>query len=488
MFTKKHFAYFCGIMKKSAFVVLLLLITTLLNAQEKWDLLKCVTYALQNNITIKQQEIQAQIAKLTYKQNDLSKYPSLNLNSNLGLNTGRSIDRTTNQFTTESIFYNSFNLQSNVALFNWFSKRNTIEGSKYESLAAEANVDKLKDDISLNIAAAYLQALLAKEQVNASKILIGQTIAQLETTSKRVEAGSLPELNRVQMESQLATDSLTLISAIGTETQALLLLKSFLYLDAGAPFDIVTPSVNGIPVDPIADLLPENVYALAIKNRPQQKMNNLRLLAAEKYADAAKGALYPTISAGISFGTNYSNLKNNPKVTNLTPKNDTSWFVTGSNTPVYYSYLDPTLSFTALPYGKQISDNLSNGVGIGISVPIFNGNSARINWQKQKLTVKSLTLQQQIDNQTLKQDIYKAYTEAMTALQKFNASTKAVEAAEKTYDYSQKRFNAELLNTIDLIISQNNLFRARIDKLSAQYDYVFKMKVLEFYRGQGLKL
>ena len=89
---------------------------------------------------------------------------------------------------------------------------------------------------------------------------------------------------------------------------------------------------------------------------------------------------------------------------------------------------------------------------------------------------------------TLKQDIYKAYTDAMTALQKFNASTKAVATAERTYDFSQKRYNAELLNTIDLIISQNNLFRARIERLSAQYDYVFKMKVLEFYKGQGIKL
>jgi outer membrane protein len=102
--------------------------------------------------------------------------------------------------------------------------------------------------------------------------------------------------------------------------------------------------------------------------------------------------------------------------------------------------------------------------------------------------VRSLQLQQDHDNLTLKQDIYNAYTDAMTALQKFNAATKAVEAAQKAYDFSQKRYNAELLNTIDLIISQNNLFRARIEQLSSLYDYVFKMKVLEFYKGQGIRL
>jgi outer membrane protein len=276
--------------KRSLFFLAIIIMAFSSQAQDKWDLRKCVEYALENNITIKQRDIQAQIAQLTYKQSDLSKYPNLNFSSNLGLNTGRSIDRTTNQFTTESIFYNSFNLQSNVEVFNWFSKKNTIAGNKYEVLAATASVDKLKDDIALNIAAAYLQALLAKEQVNASKVLVGQTIAQFETTRKLVEAGSLPELNQLQLESQLATDSLTLISAIGTETQSLLLIKSLLNVDAGSAFDIATPPIERVPVDPIAELQPEYVYQLAIKNLPQQRLNNFRLLAAEKFADAAKGA------------------------------------------------------------------------------------------------------------------------------------------------------------------------------------------------------
>lgn len=449
--------------------------------------MKCVQYALDNNISIKQQDIQAQIASLTYKQSTLSKYPNLNLNSGLDLSTGRSIDRTTNQFTTESIFNNRFSLQSNVDVFNWFSKRNTIAGNKLEALAATAAVDKLKNDIALNIAATYLQALLAKEQVNASRILVGQTVAQLETTRKLVAAGSLPELNQLQLEAQLATDSVTLITAMGTETQSLLLIKALLNLDAGVAFDIVTPPIDKVPIDPIAELQPEVVYQLAIANMPQQRLNNFRLQAAEKFADAAKGALYPSIGAGIGLGTNYSNLKSNSKLLSTTPIGTTEIaFVQGSNTPVYVNNYART--FYANPYFTQISDNFNNGIGINISVPIFNGNSARINWQKQKLTVKSLTLQQDLDNMTLKQNIYTAYTDAMTALQKFNANTKAVEAAQKAYDFSQKRYDAELLNTIDLIISQNNLFTARINQLSAQYDYVFKMKVLEFYKGQGIKL
>lgn len=457
-------------------------------AQQKWDIVRILDHAMKNNIQIRQQDIQAQIDQLTYKQSDASKYPTLNFGTNLGLNTGRSIDRTTNQFTTQSVLYNSFSLQSNVDIFNWFSKRNTIAGNKLFAQASLASVDKLKDDISLNIAGTYLQILLAKEQVNASRIQILQTSAQLENTRKLVNAGNLPELNLLQLQSQLATDSFTLISAQGTEMQSLLLMKALLNLDAGMPFDIVVPPVDGIPVEPLSELQPEQVYALAVKNLPQQRANKLRLEAAAKFAEAARGMMYPTLSAGISIGTNYSNLKNtrtilDPPIIGL----DTVARVFNSGQAVVtpkYNYSE----FFAPRYGTQIADNFNNGIGLSLTVPIFNGRSARTNWEKQKLNVRSLALQQEQDSMTLKQDIYTAYNDAMTALQKFNTSTRALETAQKAYDFSQKRYEVGLLNTIDLLISQNTLFTARINRLSAQYDYVFKMKVLEFYKGQGLKL
>lgn len=474
--------------KKTISTISALVFIFVLSAQEKWDLRKCVDYALENNITIKQQDIQAQVAELTYKQSDLSRYPNLNLSTNLGLNTGRSIDRTTNLYTTQSIFNNYFSLQSNVRLFNWFSLKNTVDANKLESLAARATVDKVKDDIALNIAAAYLQALLSKEQVRASQVIVEQTRSQLDVTKKRVEAGSLPQLNQLQLESQLAADSLTLISAIGTETQSLLFIKSLLNLEADAAFDIATPPIDLIPVDPIAELQPELVYQLAIKNLPQQKSNDYRLEAAKKYASAAKGAMYPTISAGLNLGTSYSNIKSNPAIASSSSDIVKVGNVFGTNAPVIDTVTNYRYNFYSNSYTTQLSDNFSNGVGIGISIPIFNGNSAKINWQKQKLNLRSMELQRDLDNLNLKQNIYNAYADAMTALQKYSASTKAVESAQKTYEFSQKRYEAELLNTLDLIISQSNLFRANIDKLSAQYDYVFKMKVLEFYKGQGIKL
>jgi outer membrane protein len=456
---------------------------------DKWDLQKCVDYALANNISIKQQDIQARIAELTYKQSFSSQFPSLNFGTNLGLNTGRSIDRTTNQFTTESILYNSFSLQANVDVFNWFSKKNTIAGDRLETEASRAAVEKLKNDISLNVAAAYLQVLLAKEQINVSKVQISQTDSQLYITRIQVREGSLPELNVAELEAQLAADSSSLISAVGTERQSILLLQSLLNLDAGKPFDVTAPPVELIPIDPIAELQPEPVYEMALKNLPQQRVNQLRLEAAKKYQQAAKGSMYPSLSVGASLGTNYSTIKNNQKLLSALPIGvDTIAAVSGSNTPVVVPKFDYNYRFFASPYGTQLSDNFSNSVGLSISVPIFNGRSARTNWEKQKLNVSNLVLQQDLDNMTLKQDIYKAYTDAITSMQKFNSTTKSVSASQKAYDFAQKRYDVGLLNTIDLLTNQNNLFRAKIERLSAQFDYVFKMKVLEFYKGQGLKL
>ena len=478
-------------MIKQRYICLLFLLFSnhILFAQDKWDLKRAVDYALINNISIKQQDVQARLQKLTYTQSKLSQYPSLNFGNSVGLNTGRSVDRTTNLFTTQSIFYTGFSLQTNVDVFNFGSKKNTIEANRYASEASLASIEKLKNDIALNVAGGYLQALLSKQQIDISKVQVQQTAAQLSNTRKLVQAGSLPELNAAQLESQLAQDSANLITAIGNETQALLYLKALLSLDAGVAFDIEAPPIELIPVEPLSALQPEAVYALALKNLPQQRVNELLLQSAIKNVAAARGAMYPSLSVGGSLQTNYSNAKNNAELLGSSINGfNPIGVVKGSTDTVIAPNITPNYRFYAAPFGNQFTDNFSNGIGFNISVPIFNGGSARTSWQRAKLNVQTYELQKQQDNMTLKQDIYTAYTDAITSLQKFNANTKTVEATQKAFDFAQKRYDAGLLNTIDLITTQNNLYSARLQRLVAQFDYVFKMKVLEFYKGQGLKL
>jgi outer membrane protein len=317
---------------------------------------------------------------------------------------------------------------------------------------------------------------------------VQQTNAQLSNTRKLVRAGSVPELNAVQLEAQLAQDSANLITAQGTVIKSLLLLKALLQIDAGVSFDIVTPPVELIPIEPISSLQPEDVYRLALQNLPQQRANGLLLKSAQKNADAARGFMYPNLSLGAASQTNYTTSKNSPQFSNILPAVDTLGYVSGTNQPVVKNTYTYTTDFVADPYFTQFKNNLGRRFGVTLSVPIFNGMSARTNWEKAKLNIKSYELQQQQDNLNLKQNIYNAYTDAVTSLETFNASNKTVSAAERAYDFATKRWTAGLLNTLDLITTQNNLYTAQQQRILAQYNYVFKMKVLEFYRGQGLKL
>jgi outer membrane protein len=289
------------------------------------------------------------------------------------------------------------------------------------------------------------------------------------------------------LEAQLARDSSALITAETSEQQFLLQMKALLNLDAGTPFDVVVPPVEIIPLETLADLQPEAVYASAIANLPQQKVNELRLKSAKKTVAAAKAAMYPTISAFGSLSTNYVNIKIPEYAAggyaispNIVSIGGTDYFV---STPTFIQVGQKTI-----PVGTQFRNNFGQSIGIGLSVPILNGRAARSNWDRSKLQVKQWELTTELDNMTLKQDIYTAYTDATAALQKFNANRKTVETSQKAYDYSQKRYDVALLSTFELLTSQNNLLRAKIDMLYAQFDYVFKMKLLEFYKGQGLKL
>ncbi len=473
------------------FIVLSGLLALKTNAQEKWDLRKCVEYAKANNISVKQADIQKRFADIQYKQSKQGQWPTANFNWNPGYQFGRSIDPTTNSFTNQNIFASGFGLSSSVNVFNFFSKKNTIEANALDSKATEAQIEKIRNDISLNVATAYLQALLNKESANIAAVQIQQSTAQLSNTRKLVDAGSLPELNAAELEAQLARDSATYITSYNNYQISLLQLKALLNLDAATPFDIETPPIESIPVDPIAELQPELVYNMALQNQPLQKVNAIKGDALKKRLEATKGQLYPSIGVSASLQSNWLG---NPQARGVgvpMPVYPTIGDVNvgGVGYKVTSSYPVNTYSSYAKPnMFTQIGDNFRQAIGLGINVPIFNGGSARANIERSKLDIASNDLQIEKDNMQLKQDIYNAYVSAAGALQKYNANVKSLETAQKSYTYASKRYDLGLLQSIDLITNQNNLFRAKLDVVNSKTEYVFRMKVLEFYKGLGIKL
>ncbi len=432
-----------------------------LQAQEKvdkWDLRKLVDYAMQNNISVKQADVQARIAALQLAQAKYYQIPTASFNTGYGPQFGRSIDPTTNQYTTVPLYYQSYGLNGNVSFYNWGRLKNNIAASEFSAKAALTDIERAANDVALNVATYYLQVLASKELINVSEVQIAQRKTQLEITRKQVAAEVLPELNVIQIEAQLASDSSTLISNKTAYQQNVLFLKALLNIDAALPFEVETPAVDKIPLDTFGEMQPEAVYQLALGNQPLQKENELKIKAAEKNVLAYKAALYPTIGGNYSLNTTYNN-----KAIDYT---------TGQKSP----------------YFGQLSDNFRQSIGIGLSIPIFNYGQNRVAFEQSKLSLKNTVLQKDQANQTLKQNIYTAYTNAINAFEKLNAAKKSVQSAQKVYDFSFKRYEVGLLSTLELITNQNNLLTAKFQLVSSEYDYVFKMKLLEFFKGQGLKL
>lgn len=467
----------------------LFLVCTRVPAQDSWDLKRSVEFALANNISVKQADIQARIAELNLKQSKLMQIPTASVSASTGINAGRSIDPTTNLFTNTQLFSTGFSLSSGMTVFNFFSIKNNIEGNKFDNEASRANVDKVRNDIALNVATAYLMILVSKEQENIANLAVQLTLQNFDNTSKRVQAGVLPELNLAEIEAQLALDSSNLITASNTVKQNILQLKAILNVDAGQAFVVETPPLERIPILPLNELQPEYVYSQAVINLPQQRVNDLRIKAAEKYVLSARGQMYPTISLFAGMGTNYANNKIPNVVQTPTGNLDTTGAkvnVNGTLYDVVAPGFNSIITTSTTKFGTQLSDNFRQNVGVQVTIPLFNNGVARTNWQKSKLNVTSLQLQRDLDLVNLKQDIYTAYNDASTALQKYHAGIKRVQTAEKAYNFAQKRYDVGLLPTLDLLTNQNNLNRARVELAQAQVDYVFKLKLLEFYKGKGI--
>ena len=309
-------------------------------------------------------------------------------------------------------------------------------------MAANANTDKIKNDISLNVANAYLQFLLANAQAKAAALQLSQSQAQLQNTQKQVKAGTLPELNDAELESQVAQDSSTLVSALATVEQDALTVKAYMSLDAAAPFDLDTPPVEKIPVENIADLQPQNVYTLALQNQPLQKMDQLQLKSAAKYQAAARAAMYPTFSLYGSIGSGYTSQASIlTGITVLPPSTTPVGSVTVGGVPydVYSTVPGANPVFKNQGYFNQLNQNIGESFGLSVSVPIFNGGTLKTNYERSKLNVKNYELQQEQDNLTLKQNIYQAFNAAVTAYEKFQANKKTVDATKRSFDHACKK-------------------------------------------------
>jgi len=457
------------IMPRYLYVLLFIfLLSSGLSAQEKtWTLEDCVGYAMENNIQIKQTALNTQYNENLLKQSKLEQLPSLNARTGANYSFGRALDLTTYEFTdNEQILSANASASSSMNLFSGFRQRNRIRQNEINLMASYQDVEKIKNDISLNIAAAYLQILFNEELLSAAKSQLDITNQQLERTQKMVEAGKLARGNALELKAQYASEELNVVNAENQLLLSYLSLQQILDLPYDPAFSIEIPDIP-LPGDSFLGMNVIDVFGTAETIMPQIKGAELNVESSEIGLEIAKGGRYPSLNLAGDYSTGFSD--NNRKIEGNDP-------VTGL--PTYGKY----------PFWEQMNDNQSVGLGISLSIPIFNGGQVSTNISNARIQLENSRLELQNERNTLFKTIQQSYSDALAALKKFNATEEALVSMEESFKYTEKKFEVGLVNTVDYNAAKNQLITTQSDLLQAKYDFIFKTKILNFYRGEPITL
>ena len=450
--------------------------------QKAWSLQECVAYALENNISVKQNEISSSLAEMSMQQNRFSMLPTLNASAGRNWNFGRTIDPNTNTFTTQQVESDNISLNSNVTLFNGFQLQNTLKQSRLDYMASKSDIDKIRNDISLNVVSAYLQVLYAKEQLNVAAGRVKQATENRDRVNKMVGAGTMVRGNLLDAESQLATEELSRITAENQLVTAKLTLTQLLQLPTPDGFDVQDPAVQ-IPEAQVMSMTPAQLYELSLKALPEIKAVDIRVSSAEKGVSIARGSYMPRLSAFGSLSSFYSSSSKRLKSVDFAGFNPSGDVTSGGDTVLSPSF---NTILESNPYGDQLDENYNKAFGISLSIPIFNGLSTRTNVKRARLNLENAKYAAQLTRNQVYQSIQQAHTDALAARKRYDATQRSLAAFEEAFVYAEKRFNAGLTNSLEFLTASNNLTRTRVELLQAKYDYIFRVKVLDFYAGNPL--
>ncbi len=458
------------------------------SSENIWSLERCVRYAIENNLDLSESALNQRMAELTLAQSKTSRWPSLNADMSLGNSYGRSIDPTSNQFINAGFLFNNMGISSQVMLFGWFRKQREIKQNEYSAQAANEIYAQLRDNIALNVANAYLRALLAKEQVKVSQEILATDQAQLAQTKQFVKAGRLPQLNLEQMQAQVASDSSNLIGVASEVELALLQLRALLNLNYQEAFDIASPDLGNISlIAETQEKSPVEIYEIAKRNQHRMRAQYFNIMAAKKGLEQAKALRYPTLSLGGGLSTSYSSqFQEITGQTVVGQRQVGSVNVAGTDYPI----TSPEFNFTrtTVPYNRQLDNNIRSNIALTLSIPIFNGHQVKTSVERARIGLMNQRVALKREQQGLQQDIYTAALQAQTAKQKYTAALSAEQSAKRALDFAIKRYTIGVLPTFEYTQTQNNYNQASYNTLSAKYDMLFKMKVLDFYVGKPIKL
>ncbi|SNR67420.1 TolC family protein [Lutibacter flavus] len=425
-----------------------------LNAQDKkWTLQECVEYALDNNISIKQNKLNVAISEenvINAKGNFL---PNLNASTNGNLNLGSGFDPVSQDRVSTSTFGGSFGINSGITVFNGYRNLNTYKQAQLGVESSKLDLEKIQDDISLFVVNSYLNVLFAKENLNVAKVQYEISKKQIESAKALFEAGDKPRSDLLNTQSTAAADEQSVILNENTLSLALLDLAQLLQINP-TNFDVQVLEIDS----PSLAMLYKNaneVYQKALTNRPEIKRAELDIELSDLSVEIAKASFLPSVSLGANVGTGYGyNLKNNSHI----------------------------------PYFTQLDDNLGYGISFSVNIPIFNRNQTKSNVNRQMINYEISKFGLDNAKLQLQQTIQKAFYDAKAAAKAYESAEKSLIAQKEAFKNAQESYNSGVMTSFDFDQVRNRLVNSEGAIIRAKYDYIFKSKVLKFYFGEPIVL
>ena len=455
-----------------------------------WSLDSCIAYAFQNNLAVQLSEENVGLTKLNETSAIGAMLPSLNAQGGHGYNWGQRIDPFTNQFASSRIQSNNFGLATSVNLFGGLRQVNTLKQAGLNSETAKWNYEKMRNDIALNVASAYLAVIINKEFMDIARRTLDGTDRQVKRMEKLVAAGQLAVSNLNDMQAQLASDNASFVATENNFRLSKLSLLQLLQLDASKldQFNIVIPKLDEVEQYTLLSN-PDIAVQAALNNFPEVKGATTTVASAALGRKIAASGYYPNLNASFSYGTGYSGAA---KVLTGTPDMqafpigtvfDTGELVWSIPQPVYD--LD---DYETKAFKNQLQDNVNRSLFFSMNIPLFNGFATHTGVKRAEINFRQAELQLEQTKQAITQSVYQAYNDAQAALANYYAFKTSVAANDKAFDWAQLRYEQGMSNITEYADARMRMEIAQANLARSKYDYIFKLKVLDFYQGKAITL
>lgn len=452
------------------------------HAQEKWNLEQCISYALENNITIQQSEVQGEILSNNLQQSKFSRLPNLNASGSHNYNIGRTIDPFTNTFENQSIQSNVFSLNSGVVLYGGNQINNQIKQSELALAANDQGIEVAQNQISLLVAQAFLQIVQAEENLKTAEAQLKLTEEQLNQAEKRVSTGASDKSIVFNLKAQRANDRVQVINAQNQIQLAYNQMLNLLQIDNETPFEIERVDINAVPDMPVESVA--DIYNTALESLPEIRQAELTIKQNEVGEKLASASLLPRLTAFGNINTVFSESGRSVDITGYT----SVLIGVTENSQEQVFGLQPQFNYQTIPFGTQLNENLGQSFGLSLNIPIFNGMRNSVSVKNAELNTQLSELSLENTKNQLRSDVTTAYTNLKAAKSRYDAALESEEAQHLNYEFASKRFESGMMNSVDLLNAKNQWFNSQINTTNAKFEYVFRNLIIEFYKGNELKL